>query len=675
MRGTGVAVYDFARYSETLLGHESIVVCPSAETQPAFQSAIAASHFEQRFPVYRYKDFSEVDDLLKDLGSDVFYAIKAGHKDPIVSQVSKTVVHAVFQHREAHGDVYAYFSEWLAEEMSGGDLPWVAPMVDLPQVDGNLREELAIPSDAIVYGRHGGYPSFDIPFVHSVVHEVAAQSPELFFLFLNTRPFCDPLPNIIHLPETSDVRRKVRFINSCDAMLHARRLGESFGLAIGEFSARNRPIITYLGGSDRAHLKQLGDSGRYYRDENELRQLLLSFKPEPSTKWDVYSEPYSPVAVMDRFRQVFLEDSPFGERLWVEETASANDENWIDPIFLNLPAPNGASPKQSSPAVLSNQRPHRSGVTHPIGFAIPEELFVRDLSVLKKNRYAAAVTPLDRDTYIYPPTPEGEQAYLKQYRDSFFGVTCKKGGWDCFRHYEIMSQGCMPWFFDIKECPSENLIHLPKGLLAEALLLPGCALNRATGQVHVADDRFDETAYWQLLEELCSFARQHLTTAHLANRVLDRAGAASCERILVLSVQPNYIDYLAGMLLHGLRSLPSIHVTDYPKMEYMYVRPDRPHDRCEPNMWGMGFSLAHRLAESPDVNRSSLHARIGAGEFDLIIYPDAGSSRPDRPLPFWDLVSSRVAPNRVLLVDGQDDPSRKLAHFANSAQLFQRERA
>ena len=37
---------------------------------------------------------------------------------------------------------------------------------------------------------------------------------------------------------------KEAFYRTCDAMLHARRDGETFGLAVAEFSVRNKPVIT-----------------------------------------------------------------------------------------------------------------------------------------------------------------------------------------------------------------------------------------------------------------------------------------------------------------------------------------------------------------------------------------------------------------------------------------------
>ena len=38
---------------------------------------------------------------------------------------------------------------------------------------------------------------------------------------------------------------KVSFINTCDCMIHARTDGETFGLAIAEFSTLNKPIISH----------------------------------------------------------------------------------------------------------------------------------------------------------------------------------------------------------------------------------------------------------------------------------------------------------------------------------------------------------------------------------------------------------------------------------------------
>ena len=37
---------------------------------------------------------------------------------------------------------------------------------------------------------------------------------------------------------------KSRFLYACDAMIHARADGETFGMAVAEFSVHNRPVLT-----------------------------------------------------------------------------------------------------------------------------------------------------------------------------------------------------------------------------------------------------------------------------------------------------------------------------------------------------------------------------------------------------------------------------------------------
>ena len=49
-----------------------------------------------------------------------------------------------------------------------------------------------------------------------------------------------------------------------------------------------------------------------------------------------------------------------------------------------------------------------------------------------------------------------------------FALTTKKCGWDCMRHYEILANGCIPYFPDIENCPSNTMALLPKELLLKA---------------------------------------------------------------------------------------------------------------------------------------------------------------------------------------------------------------
>jgi hypothetical protein len=300
-RGSDTALFDYADLCERLLGHTSVVLAPMGS------DLTAADKFGARFKVYLYGSAEDRDAILRHERADVFYAIKYGHDDGVVSRVCRTVVHCAFELSAPHGDVYAAVSEWLADEW-GGRFPWVPHVVALPDVAGDLRAELGIPPDALVLGRHGGVGEFNLPFVHEVVTEVAAARDDVWFVFLNTTPFCPPHPHIVHLPATVDLARKLRFLDTCDAMLHARAQGETFGLAVGEFSFRNKPVLTWRYSKDRAHVRILKEQCLTYADATELRHLIATLRTTLAAglRWDAYRTQFAPDAVMRRFASVFL---------------------------------------------------------------------------------------------------------------------------------------------------------------------------------------------------------------------------------------------------------------------------------------------------------------------------------------------------------------------------------
>lgn len=252
---------------------------------------------------------------------DVLYAIKSGERDNIVSDRVKTVVHCVFNPTDPHGDVYASISDRLNERF-GVSVPVVPHMVHLPEFEGDLRGELDIPKNAVVYGRYGGSDTFDIGFVHKTINQIVNDRDDIYFLFMNTKPFYQSWlkrthKQIIHLPATVSVRRKVEFINTCNAMLHARYSGETFGLSVAEFSIKNKPVITWKPDSyenngkyyDDTHLQMLGSKAVIYTKEDDLFDVLTNFDCElvKKSRWDVYSEKYNPDAVMQLFKRYFLD--------------------------------------------------------------------------------------------------------------------------------------------------------------------------------------------------------------------------------------------------------------------------------------------------------------------------------------------------------------------------------
>jgi len=300
-RGTSVSLFDYAYFNQSILKNESIIIY---NVNHESNDETVIQRFKNNFEVIGVPDFRYVDKILLENKCDIFYIIKAGDYEGQISRVIKTVVHCVFNYNQPHGNVYAGVSEWLRD--NNKKYPVVPHMVHLPEYELNMREELGIPENSVVFGRHGGYGQFDIKFVHPIVYDVAKSNPNIYFLFVNTKPFCEKLSNIIHIDKIIDLFKKVKFINTCDAMLWARTDGETFGLAIAEFSIKNKPVLLTVSG-DEAHTHLMKDKGIWY-NENNLHDILTGFnKEEMANKdWNAYRE-YTPEKVMQIFKKVFID--------------------------------------------------------------------------------------------------------------------------------------------------------------------------------------------------------------------------------------------------------------------------------------------------------------------------------------------------------------------------------
>lgn len=289
LRGTEVALYEYALGNQQVLGNESIVFAPKRSDLTTYDK------FSKVLPVYLYDDFSE----LEGFGLDWCYFIKYGTNDGKLLKSAKNFVHAVFNVNEPHGDVYAYVSEWLGEIYNAPFLPHIVTPSNSTQ---NFRKPLNIPEDAVVFGRYGGYDQFDYPWVKDTIKTIVEQHSNIYFLFLNTAKFIDH-PKVLFFGGTDSIDKKTAFINTCDAMLHARSEGESFGLSICEFLAQNKPVITNPEGRDKNHLKVLGDKGFYYTNSNELHSILTNFTPSGEDYTSLVS-PFTSKKVMSKFQNL-----------------------------------------------------------------------------------------------------------------------------------------------------------------------------------------------------------------------------------------------------------------------------------------------------------------------------------------------------------------------------------
>jgi len=330
-QGTEVALFDYALGSQNILKNHSFITSPKDKV---FDNNILIK-FKQKFPVYLYDSDSdkELNDFIIGNKIDLIYKITHGiTKEKKIHEKIPHFIHCVFSTETKQGTFYCPISPFLNQ--------WFRTAYPvLPHIvkkffgtTDTLRESLGIPYDAVVFGGYGGKGSFNIPFVQKTIIEIAIKRKDIYFLFMNFIPFIDnsEVPNnIIFLPKNTDINYKETFINTCDAMIHARSDGETFGLAIAEFSVKNKPIITWAPDIMHntvfslktnlkfilrrgyiyatAHLDFLGKKAIRYSNKKDLTDIFLNFKEKYLQKinYDCYSEAFNEEKIMRIFENIY----------------------------------------------------------------------------------------------------------------------------------------------------------------------------------------------------------------------------------------------------------------------------------------------------------------------------------------------------------------------------------
>jgi hypothetical protein len=309
-RGTEVALFDYASAAQSLLGHEVRVFVPARSSTILPE---VRRRFESHFELVLYASERDID-------CDALYVIKRGRRGSVTQRIPE-LNHAFHDVHEPHGYRFAAVSEWLARSsqhrLSLGQgrtlrlprlrkLPVVPHIVPAPSVTDDLRHVLGIPTEAVVFGRHGGSGTFSPEFVKTAIGAALELRPDIWFAFLNTDRFLEH-KRVVHVPRSSEREDVQRFVNTCDYMLHAHAIGETFGLAVADFAVAGVPVLTYLGSPQLAHLDLLSPELMLgYRSSGDVLLYLETLPrrevPVPST----VAEQYSESSVMRRFAATFL---------------------------------------------------------------------------------------------------------------------------------------------------------------------------------------------------------------------------------------------------------------------------------------------------------------------------------------------------------------------------------
>jgi hypothetical protein len=272
---------------------------------------------------------------------------------------------------------------------------------------------------------------------------------------------------------------------------------------------------------------------------------------------------------------------------------------------------------------------------HPITFSFPEEKVIREIPV--KTKLVSSLIPGNLSTYIY----KNETDYYNEYRTSFFAITTKKAGWDCMRHYEIIANGCIPYFPNIEDCPQNTMALLPMGLIKEGNLLYDTYKNTTLTSLSSTDIEQCK----ELIIKLVTYLRNHLTTTKMAQYILDTT-KKNVKSILFLSGELTP-DYLRCITLHGFKTIFGLRCHDYPKIPHIYKSSTINYS----TLYGRGITYTNLV--NPDIRDDSLDKTIEEDilnkKYDIIIY---GSYH--RGMPYYDKISMIYPASDIILLCGED---------------------
>ena len=315
-RGSTTALFDYALYNETILNNKSFIFYNQKNKN---NDPHIIQKFKKYFPTTGVNQFKHINKFITENQIKYLYIIKFGHKDNKIIPHIKNLIHCVFDCRFPHGDVYASVGPWVI----GADSPTVptVPHIVKPPLPPSTQNPLAhIPTTqtTTIFGSYGGKDSFNIKYVHETIQKIATQFPNYYFIFANFDNFLPPQKNIIFLPKITDTQEKSNFINECHAMIHAQKLGETFGLAVAEFAIQQKPIISCKYSEDNrtnhGHVNILKENAFWYNDEESLTKIFTDWNtPESKAKQKTVAQnaqkayqEFSPEKVMPIFNNVFL---------------------------------------------------------------------------------------------------------------------------------------------------------------------------------------------------------------------------------------------------------------------------------------------------------------------------------------------------------------------------------
>lgn len=264
--------------------------------------------------------------------------------------------------------------------------------------------------------------------------------------------------------------------------------------------------------------------------------------------------------------------------------------------------------------------------------------------------------PLSKIIPGLPYSYDSYGKYLEEYETSTFAITHKKGGWDCYRHIEILESGCFPLMHDSRNIPEGSMFFYPKDLFASIYK------NYMRGRILELESLRDYLEIW--------FAK-YLTSEASIRNMLELSGInldADTPKCLFVDLELHQkLDYLSAMALSGLMAQDSMEtfILGQPP-EYMFE--DFKGDSSE--LYGRGFGYCRILN-----SKSRMTVETDSVDFKKYDFVVVGSA--SRNHVFLEENRENLKATNLIILDGADEPIGQeqlawLKSFSN-AKIFVRE--
>lgn len=282
---------------------------------------------------------------------------------------------------------------------------------------------------------------------------------------------------------------------------------------------------------------------------------------------------------------------------------------------------------------------------YPVSFCFPPSK-IRPLQ--SKTKRFGTVIPGKLDTYIF----KDESLYMQDYGTSWFGLTCKKAGWDCMRHLEILGAGSIP-LIDLKDCPDQTMFWYPKDLLTH---------------IYKYHKRADISTLEKWCKELRQYFLEHLTSDQMVRYMFKMMKKPYAQKVLYIdqscqdnrdvmkdymrekgTIKHNYKvgDYLSLMIYSGLKEVCGKQCESVYHPPYMYT-----DFKDSTELYGMGFNYAKNL--DPSLREESqtweqIKSKIENHYYELIVFGDW-----DRERSLLSIISKHYKSSEIIACFGAD---------------------